>query len=403
MKQQQFVICLSGRVLDGFDSSTTQQSFAKLFRLENNKAESMLSGKPIRLKQTFDRSNIGLIQKKLTSIGVECRIEIIKEDAGFLKKAKPSTAESKKIDVKYCEQCHGKLDSHAACPNCSAPKEQESPEPQDQQAKLFDFSKFPTSILITMACFAIVAAFTGVIHLMNIKLDGMIYSLLKNELIYIAIVWALLKAFRIGWFAAMVFFGLNIYTSLGYALAVNTQSIEHLIPLLVTLTGFISLLMPSTLRMLEFDRIDNVLNKTGRPVHLAIPMILLSMLSFSVDSSKNEVFVIQASQFITLGIWEVKASVLSYLYDQMDNDWPSERELPVSDSKFIKSATFKDGNMVEVHYLDNPLLKNPSIQLKFSDDGTLLECFTDNIPGNLISPYCINCVCDASSSSMLEQ
>ncbi|MDQ6975999.1 MAG: hypothetical protein Q9M22_05460 [Mariprofundaceae bacterium] len=401
MKQQQFSICLSGRVLDGFDASATHQSFAKLFHIENNKAKRMLSGTPVCLKKKFDRKNIALIKNKLTSIGVECRIEAIKENTDVGEKPKLSVVESKKSDVKYCEQCHGKLDSLAICPDCAPPEEQDLAETQDQPAMLLGLSKRPVSILITIGCFAVAALFTGVIHLMNIKLDGVIYSLLINELIYFAIVWAILKAFRIGWFAAILFFTTNIYDALGYSLAINSVTLEYFIPLLTSLIGFISLLMPSTLRILEFDRIDNFLNKTGRPVHVAMPMIFLLILSFSVDSSKNESFVLQASQFISFGIWEVQTSVPPYLYDQIRNDWPNEKALPVSDSKFIKSATFKEGNMLDVHYLDNPYLKNASIQLKFSDDGTLLQCFTDNIPGNLINPTCINCQCDASSSSML--
>jgi len=255
MMEQQFVIYLSGRVLDGFEPSTAYQSFAKIYGVELKKVEKIFIGKPIRSKQKFDRHGIKQVHKKLTSIGVECRIEIVKVPATkSIKSNNPVESNTESEKHNCCEQCHHILDLDGTCSHCSAPQEKNLLRKEASRLSSY-LGDTPIPILIVIASLAELAIHILIIHLMFYMQHGfdgdMIMSLLAALFIKLLIIWALLKVFRIGWIAAMITLGSSIHESLGYVLAAYNSDITLIFSLVVMIVGFTALLTPLMLRKLD--------------------------------------------------------------------------------------------------------------------------------------------------------
>jgi len=388
--------------MEGFDPGTTHHAFAKLYGVETQKAEKIFIGKPIRLKRQFDRRGIMLMKKRLTDIGVECSIEAVR--ASPTKTSAPAAPKPTPAAHDSCEQCHNPLNQDGMCSDCATPKETTPIDPKSTKPG-FRLADTPIPVFIAIAVLAELAIHTLVIHLIyyanHEPTDTMIIALLRNEFIYLSIIWALLKVFRIGWAAAVIDLGFNIHGSLGFALASYSSTFIMLASLASMIVGFTALLIPSVLRRLAFRRLDQLLDRVGRPAQRAFPALVLVVFFFSIASSENEEFSILTSQQVMGGVSIVRSHIYPYLYEETNyRAWPVGNKLPIPDSMFIKSATFIDGNMIDLQYLDSAFLEGASMRLKFSDDGTLLQCFTDTIPGHLIAPNCVGCVCDASSSTV---
>jgi hypothetical protein len=393
-KSQQFIIVLSGRILEGFDPEATTLALARLLRIEGKSAAKLLGGKPIELRQRFDRERIQSVRKKLTSLGVECRIVLVKEPEEALSDTNKSGLEEHGITPtpdrkqKKNEEC--------------STKQQASNEKIDETGWKAMLARQPLPLKLASICLMLIAVFSFLLSFTydHVTLRITITFMLFTVVLPLVITWMLFRAFRIGWLLGIIYLSFNFHSSVEYALASHGGSTVSTITSIGIAIAFFCLLLPSVLRLLEFDILERLMNRTHTLVHQFIPFTIFLAMSLTLNPSENEIYIHQASAIVTQGMFDVQTGITLH-YTPYANEWPTGESLPMDGSLMIENAFFRDGNIIEAHYKDSPVLHGAVMQMKFSPDGQLLSCITDTIPGKLIGPRCSNCVCGAHSSTMV--
>jgi len=384
--EQQFGIVLSGTVIEGFDLHETTAQLAQLFHIEPRQAARMLLGKPTQLKQAFDRSRVKSIHKALTAMGVECRIIVLKQntpdDHDAIKQPPP-----------------------AATATQQAPTH---PEPSPvKQAAADDSAIVCQGNAIAQASFSLKVSLVCIVILVVLSsLSWLLYfsdtPFLGVEIIWLVhacMVWGLLKAYRLGWTLSFVLLLNGSVSSLGWLLAEQEAKGITAVSLLFTIIALAGLLTPINVRRLNLATFDRVSYAFGGIGHGAAVTLLFLFVIYAANIDENHTVNNRVAEQVTQGIIEVGIDVPSFLSEQTRQVWPVGKELPVRNKQVIREAVFREGNIVDLQFHDS-VLYHASITLTFADDGQLLSCATDTIPGHYINPTCINCTCNATSSTV---
>lgn len=72
---EQYSIGVTGKVLEGFEPAAVQQRLADLFKCSLEKAQRLISGKPVMLKSGLDRQAVEHYRQQLLKVGVEPAIK----------------------------------------------------------------------------------------------------------------------------------------------------------------------------------------------------------------------------------------------------------------------------------------------------------------------------------------
>lgn len=83
MGAKHFRIVIAGRVLPGGDRTTVVHGLAKRFRLSDSRAQELLSGRATRLSQILSGDAAEQVRRKLSDLGVECRLEPVAQEPNF--------------------------------------------------------------------------------------------------------------------------------------------------------------------------------------------------------------------------------------------------------------------------------------------------------------------------------
>ena len=72
---EKYSIGVTGKILEGFESADVQQRLADLFKCSPEKAQRLISGKPVMLKTGLDRQAVERYRQQLLNVGVEPAIK----------------------------------------------------------------------------------------------------------------------------------------------------------------------------------------------------------------------------------------------------------------------------------------------------------------------------------------
>jgi len=405
MIKQQFRILLSGHVLEGFDPQQVSISLAHLLNINEQQAERILNQQEIQLNKSFDREHVQRAYKKIMSMGIDCKIILVRESPVMSKTVHESAKEYMDARASSVENLKKQNTTEKSYANLSF-------QAVPPFVKKF-IDKHSLAVVITCICLFFIAIRTYIFYMM---LDQRNFDIFLSKLfvastmpisiiIPIAIIWALLNSFHIGWIIAIVYLSYNLYDVLSYYIASYGTSWEQIIVLLLLSLAFLALLQLSVLRRLSLPFVDHCIEKLPLLLCKAFPVCIILVILLIANNSENKTFTTQAGRLVTYGILQAQTATIDFIYGawNQDSEWPVGKVLPLPNNKVIASAVFGADHSLNIRYVDNPLLHNAYLNMTFSEQGRLIQCSTDTIPSRMVAPNCEGCVCNASSSTMERQ
>ncbi|MDX8390021.1 MAG: hypothetical protein R8M38_05965 [Mariprofundaceae bacterium] len=410
---KQFHIILTGKRRDGFDQGVVQDSLATLFQINEEKARQILSGKPNTLKNIYAEEKAQSLRNKLLGIGVECILRVAEDgepevgnetSAKRGKSLQPNNDPSREI-VNQKENPYEKPQVQPLSHETN----------KDATQKSGEVSNFPLPVKIAIAGFALMAL--NVLVTFLFFGNGMISMILLFASIFLFVVWALIRAYRLGWVVGVII-GAGWPGDIGIILASPELEVWRAINVCLGIVVFIALLMPPSLKRLRLRLVSKTVGRLPLLIQLSLPVLLILPFLAQIDNYKRMEGERQLVQNISHSLTAVASQQSSYRQSLGTNyrsgfgfkgDWPTGHQLVLenleygdktfSSNQYISSATFSEGRVIEVKFTKK-ILNGASIKMQFNQMGILSKCHTDTVPGKYIQPNCINCVCDASSSSI---
>ncbi len=389
-----YKVVISGKILEGFEREEVQRALAGLFRTSEERVGQLLAGKSASLRKAYAEEEARRLCDRLTAIGVACTLRDVSGDGD----SQPAPSAGEKSE-----------------PTGHVKVSVEEVQGEAKAAANFTAKPLPVKVAIVSVLLLCISYMTTV---------G--FEFLLGTAIFLTffmvIVWALIRAYRLGWVFGLLV-GVAWSSELGIALAAQEGGSWRLLNVALEVVILFALLMPESLRLLRIGFVSRLVDRIPDIARPVLPLIVMLLLIPAVQSGKQQEVDLNLSQSISttlIAVEQQEVNFRSALWEQAPagskfGAWPVGRELklePLEDGfgnvrfepgRYVKSATYREGGVIEVKFID-AILHGASIEMYFdADGGGLTRCHTDTIPGKYIHPTCINCACNPSSSVIQDE